>query len=172
MLPTYVFGWPTGQETGEYLALDLGMLPIIPYVRLLIIPCLSIGGTNLRVCLVTLMGEGKFEVTQSKYRLTEEQKHSDGSALFDFCADCLKTFIDNNFEPDSLKPNELLPLGFTVSESRRISFTLYLSSNALASSRTLARKLCISFVSPILTRSKVRSVSIKQRLSAGQRDSA
>lgn len=25
MLPTYVFGWPTGKETGDYLAIDLGM---------------------------------------------------------------------------------------------------------------------------------------------------
>ena len=72
------------------------------------------GGTNLRVCLVTLQGGGKFEVTQSKYRLTEEQKQGEGQALFDFCADCLKTFIDANFDENSLKPNDLLPLGFTV----------------------------------------------------------
>lgn len=26
MIPTYVFGWPTGQETGSYLAVDLGEL--------------------------------------------------------------------------------------------------------------------------------------------------
>ncbi|KAI0030564.1 hypothetical protein K488DRAFT_79558 [Vararia minispora EC-137] len=96
MIPTYVFGWPTGQETGEFLAVDLG-------------------GTNLRVCLVTLQGDGKFEVTQSKYRLTEEQKQGDGQDLFDFCASCLKTFIDSNFEEGSLQPNELLPLGFTFS---------------------------------------------------------
>jgi len=50
MLPTYVFGWPTGQEKGSYLAVDLG-------------------GTNLRVCLVELEGDSKFEVTQTKYRL-------------------------------------------------------------------------------------------------------
>lgn len=50
MLPTYVFGWPTGQEKGAYLAVDLG-------------------GTNLRVCHVELEGDGKFEVTQTKYRL-------------------------------------------------------------------------------------------------------
>ncbi len=61
-VPTYVFGWPTGKETGEFLAVDLG-------------------GTNLRVCLVTLEGEGKFEVTQTKYRLTEEQKQEDGEKL-------------------------------------------------------------------------------------------
>ena len=24
MIPTFVFGYPSGQETGEYLALDLG----------------------------------------------------------------------------------------------------------------------------------------------------
>lgn len=26
MIPTYVFGWPTGEEVGDYLALDLGMM--------------------------------------------------------------------------------------------------------------------------------------------------
>lgn len=50
MLPTYVFGWPTGNEKGSYLAVDLG-------------------GTNLRVCHVELEGEGRFEVTQTKFRL-------------------------------------------------------------------------------------------------------
>lgn len=62
MIPAWVFGWPTGEEIGEYLAVDLG-------------------GTNLRVCLVTLQGEGKFEVTQTKYRLTEEQKQDEGQDL-------------------------------------------------------------------------------------------
>ncbi|KAK1228103.1 hexokinase [Marasmius sp. AFHP31] len=100
MIPTFVFGWPTGKERGDYLALDLG-------------------GTNLRVCLVNVQGEGKFEITQTKYRLTEEQKQDDGQKLFDFCAECLKTFIDSNFSDDggelSIKPGELLPLGFTFS---------------------------------------------------------
>ncbi|EEB94337.1 hypothetical protein MPER_06863 [Moniliophthora perniciosa FA553] len=100
MIPTFVFGWPTGQERGDYLALDLG-------------------GTNLRVCLVNVQGEGKFEITQTKYRLTEEQKQDDGQKLFDFCAECIKTFIENNFTNDggelSLKEGEVLPLGFTFS---------------------------------------------------------
>lgn len=100
MIPTFVFGWPTGQEVGEYLAVDLG-------------------GTNLRVCLVTLQGEGKFEITQAKYRLTEEQKQEDGQKLFDFCAECLKTFIDSNFADEdgksTLAEGQILPLGFTVS---------------------------------------------------------
>lgn len=98
MIPTFVFGWPTGQETGEYLALDLG-------------------GTNLRVCLVTLNGDGKFEITQSKYRLAEEQKHDDGQKLFNFCADCVKTFIDSNIgdSQELIKSGVRLPLGFTFS---------------------------------------------------------
>lgn len=100
MIPTFVFGWPSGQEKGDYLALDLG-------------------GTNLRVCLVNVQGDGKFEITQTKYRLTEEQKHDDGQKLFDFCAECIKTFIESNFTNDggelSLKEGELLPLGFTFS---------------------------------------------------------
>lgn len=73
-----------------------------------------LGGTNLRVCLVALQGEGKFEITQSKYRLTEEQKQEDGSLLFDFCAECLKTFIDSNIESGVIDKGVVLPLGFTV----------------------------------------------------------
>lgn len=74
------------------------------------------GGTNLRVCLVTLQGDGKFEITQTKYRLTEEQKQDDGQKLFDFCAECLQTFIESNTGdgPGELKPGQPLPLGFTV----------------------------------------------------------
>ncbi|KAH9835019.1 hexokinase [Rhodofomes roseus] len=96
MIPTYVFGWPTGQERGNYLALDLG-------------------GTNLRVCLVTLEGEGKFEITQSKYRLSEEQKQDDGQKLFDFCAECMKSFIDSNISGGIIEKDSILPLGFTFS---------------------------------------------------------
>jgi hexokinase len=99
MIPTFVFGWPTGEEKGDYLAVDLG-------------------GTNLRVCLVTIQGEGKFEITQSKYRLTEEQKQDDGQKLFDFCAECLRTFIDTSLAENGgihLQPGQKLPLGFTFS---------------------------------------------------------
>ncbi|RXW20864.1 hypothetical protein EST38_g5000 [Candolleomyces aberdarensis] len=99
MIPTFVFGWPSGDELGDYLAIDLG-------------------GTNLRVCLVNLQGKGKFEVTQSKYRLSEEQKQDDGQKLFDFCAESLKTFIDSNSGEGGLiqvSPGQKLPLGFTFS---------------------------------------------------------
>lgn len=143
MIPTYVFGWPTGKETGDFLALDLGvsllsicLLFFFPHPfagshQIIIIsfqhhnfnpdPTLTLssaGGTNLRVCLVTLQGSGQFEITQSKYRLSEEQKNGDGQDLFDFCAECLKTFVETNFASDGETPiqeGQVLPLGFTVS---------------------------------------------------------
>jgi hypothetical protein len=71
------------------------------------------------VCLVTLQGNGKFEITQSKYRLSEEQKQEDGQKLFDFCASCLKTFIETNLDEGTVKEGEKLPLGFTVRPSFR-----------------------------------------------------
>ncbi|KAF8588644.1 hexokinase [Ramaria rubella] len=98
MIPTYVFGWPSGKEEGDFLAVDLG-------------------GTNLRVCLVTLTGGGQFELTQAKYRLTEEQKQEDGQKLFDFCAESLGTFIESQLDEDigRIKPGQDLALGFTFS---------------------------------------------------------
>ena len=75
------------------------------------------------MCLVTLQGNGKFEITQSKYRLTEDQKQEEGQKLFDFCAQCLKTFIDTNLGEDTVKDGEKLPLGFTVSSQFRFFLT-------------------------------------------------
>lgn len=93
MLPTFVFGWPTGKEVGDYLSLDLG-------------------GTNLRVCLVSLKGEGRFEISQTKFRLTEEQKQEDGEKLFDFCAKCVKEFVEGHCHKGV---EDDLSLGFTFS---------------------------------------------------------
>lgn len=94
MFPTWVFGCPTGNERGEFLALDMG-------------------GTNLRVCLVSLQGNGKFEITQTKYRITEEQKQEDGSKLFDFCAQCIREFINAHL-PNVTHENPIV-MGFTFS---------------------------------------------------------
>lgn len=62
-----------------------------------------------------LNGGGKFEITQAKYRLTEEQKQEDGEKLFDFCGKCLKAFTDSIVESGELSKDRILPLGFTVS---------------------------------------------------------
>lgn len=95
MIPTFVFGWPNGDEEGDYLSLDMG-------------------GTNIRVCLVQLKGHSKFELTQTKYRITEEQKHQDGQELFDFMAHCIKDFVERQYGSCDNVP-QTLTLGFTFS---------------------------------------------------------
>jgi len=98
MIPTFVFGLPTGKEIGPYLAVDLG-------------------GTNLRVWRVELQGDGKFEVIQAKYKLTEKQKQQEGGELFDFCAECLSKFLNDQYADDdgNLLLDADIPLGFTFS---------------------------------------------------------
>ena len=91
---TWCMGFPTGYETGTYLALDMG-------------------GTNLRVCEITLPEEkGEFDIIQSKYRMPEELKLGDGDELWEYIADCLQQFIEYHHEGENL---DKLPLGFTFS---------------------------------------------------------
>ncbi|OAK99343.1 hexokinase [Phaeosphaeriaceae sp. SRC1lsM3a] len=94
MIPTWCMAFPDGHETGSYLALDMG-------------------GTNLRVCEVTLTEEkGEFEIIQSKYRMPEELKTGTADELWGYVADCLQQFIDYHHENEKL---DHLPLGFTFS---------------------------------------------------------
>ena len=94
MNPTWCLGFPTGNETGTYLALDMG-------------------GTNLRVCEIHLPEEkGEFDIIQSKYRMPEELKTGTADELWDYIADCLQQFIEYHHEGESL---DQLPLGFTFS---------------------------------------------------------
>ena len=94
MIPTWCMAFPDGNETGSYLALDMG-------------------GTNLRVCEVTLTEEkGEFEIIQSKYRMPEELKTGTADELWGYVADCLQQFIEYHHEGEQL---ETLPLGFTFS---------------------------------------------------------
>ncbi|EMR67559.1 putative hexokinase protein [Eutypa lata UCREL1] len=95
MNPTWVMAFPDGYETGTFLALDMG-------------------GTNLRVCEITLTDvKSEFDIIQSKYRMPEELKTGDADELWDYIADCLQQFIETH-HPD-LPANVKLPLGFTFS---------------------------------------------------------
>ncbi|KAK5663323.1 hypothetical protein OQA88_3751 [Cercophora sp. LCS_1] len=95
MNPTWVMSYPTGYETGTYLALDMG-------------------GTNLRVCQVTLTEQkSEFDIIQSKYRLPEELKTGDADELWEYIADCLAQFIETHH--GDVTKMETLPLGFTFS---------------------------------------------------------
>lgn len=94
MNPTWVMNFPTGDEQGTYLALDMG-------------------GTNLRVCEIILPEEkGEFDIIQSKYKMPEELKTGKAEELWEYVADCLEQFIQYHHEGEDLGH---LPLGFTFS---------------------------------------------------------
>ncbi|BAO41703.1 Phosphotransferase [Kluyveromyces marxianus] len=93
MIPGWVVESPTGKETGDFLALDLG-------------------GTNLRVVLVKLGGNHDFDTTQNKYRLPDHLRTGTSEQLWSFIAKCLKDFIEEWY-PEGV--SEPLPLGFTFS---------------------------------------------------------
>lgn len=94
MNPTWVMGYPTGHETGTFLALDMG-------------------GTNLRVCEINLPEEkGEFDIIQSKYKMPEELKTGNAEELWGYIADCLQQFIEYHHEGEKI---ESIPLGFTFS---------------------------------------------------------
>ena len=89
--PTYVTKLPNGQESGKFLALDLG-------------------GTNFRVLLIEVGGRGRFLMDSKVYAISEDLMLGTGEALFDHIADCLAAFVIERSLAD-----ENLPLGFTFS---------------------------------------------------------
>ncbi|KAJ2691374.1 hypothetical protein IWW39_000059 [Coemansia spiralis] len=92
MIPTYVSGRPTGKETGTFLALDLG-------------------GTNLRVCQVTLKGDTTYSLVQQKFTITQEAKEV---RLWDFIAECVGVFLEeHDLHPAPGK--RTIPCGYTFS---------------------------------------------------------
>lgn len=93
MNPTWAMGFPDGNEQGKFLALDMG-------------------GTNLRVCEITLTDKkSEFDLIQSKYKMPEELKTGNANELWEYIADCLQQFIETHHKDGC----EKLPLGFTFS---------------------------------------------------------
>jgi len=71
---TFLPELPNGQETGEYLALDLG-------------------GTNCRVMLLKLRDGAFVEEDSQMFEVDEKIRLGEGTALFDFLAGSVKTFL-------------------------------------------------------------------------------
>ncbi|CAG9971399.1 unnamed protein product [Clonostachys byssicola] len=95
MNPTWVMSYPDGHETGTFLALDMG-------------------GTNLRVCEITLTDQkSEFDIIQSKYRMPDELKTGSSEELWEYIADCLHQFVETH-HGDCSKLDSI-PLGFTFS---------------------------------------------------------
>ncbi|KAI7847933.1 hexokinase-domain-containing protein [Circinella umbellata] len=75
MIPSYVTGYPTGNEKGTYLALE-------------------ISGVDIYVCQVKLKGEGgKLAINQYQYEIPDDLSTGDDiSILIDYVADCVSDF--------------------------------------------------------------------------------
>ncbi|MBW6485280.1 MAG: hypothetical protein K0B01_03920 [Syntrophobacterales bacterium] len=92
MIPTFV-SRPTGAEKGDFLALDLG-------------------GTNLRVLAVRLNGDrSASRGATERFVVPQALMEGQGEALFDFLADCVKTF----FQKHEKSTRHLHDLAFTFS---------------------------------------------------------
>ncbi|KAI8886386.1 actin-like ATPase domain-containing protein, partial [Backusella circina FSU 941] len=75
MIPSYVTGYPTGNEKGTYLALE-------------------ISGIDIYVCQVKLKGEGgKLAINQYQYKIPDNLTAGDDiNVLIDYVADCVVDF--------------------------------------------------------------------------------
>lgn len=93
MIPGWVMDYPTGSETGEYLAIDFG-------------------GTNLRTVRVTLLGDSKFTFKFDKFEIPADIRVGKSDDLWEFMAASLDTFVKQEFK-DGVEGK--LPLGFTFS---------------------------------------------------------
>ena len=88
MFPTYVHHGPNGLETGEYLVVDLG-------------------GSNFRVCHVVIEGRNRSRLSNKIFLIPHSLLLGKGDKLFDYIAECLQRFIDENkfsvHKPDDYK---------------------------------------------------------------------
>lgn len=89
---TYVQDLPTGNEEGNYLALDLG-------------------GSNFRILNLELGLNKHFKMDQKTYACSKELMTGSGTELFDYIANCLNEFMTTQ----GLKSTSMIPLGFTFS---------------------------------------------------------
>jgi len=77
MFPTFVHYGPTGQELGEYLVVDLG-------------------GSNFRVSHVMIEGRNRIRLNNKIFLIPHSLLLGQGEKLFDYIAECLQRFIDDN----------------------------------------------------------------------------
>ncbi|KAI8070804.1 hypothetical protein BC940DRAFT_295600 [Gongronella butleri] len=96
MIPSFVTKMPTGNETGTFLSLDLG-------------------GTNLRISAVQLLGNGRVKVLEVKHAITPELRVGTGEAFFDWIADAVEELVTikarHLFKPEQVTGQEALFLG-------------------------------------------------------------
>lgn len=75
MIPSFVTRMPTGNETGTFLALDLG-------------------GSTLRVSAVQLLGNGQVKVTEVRRLITDTLRSGTTDTFFDWIVDTVAELIE------------------------------------------------------------------------------
>lgn len=100
MIPSYVSHSPTGNERGVLIALDLG-------------------GTNFRVCAITLEGQSKFKLVQEKCNVPNVYTTGSLKDFISFLADCIEKFLvkehPEHVEQAKTGSGDKLRAGFTFS---------------------------------------------------------
>lgn len=91
-LPTFVYNLPDGSEVGKFLTADLG-------------------GTNLRIGLVELLGSGEFKIKKDSVMIPEALKCGSGRGIFSFVAENIEKFLEH----PEIEAELPLKLGFTFS---------------------------------------------------------
>ncbi|CCF57678.1 hypothetical protein KAFR_0D00310 [Kazachstania africana CBS 2517] len=98
MIPSFVTGSPNGTEKGMLFAADLG-------------------GTNFRVCSVTLSGDHTYKMEQMKSKIPDElleDENVSSEDLFSYLARRTAAFIKKN-HPEVTETKDIVKLGFTFS---------------------------------------------------------
>ncbi|CAM0141041.1 hypothetical protein VKS41_002304 [Umbelopsis sp. WA50703] len=134
MIPSFVTALPTGNETGTFLSLDLG-------------------GTNLRVNAVELLGNGEVNIMENKRLATTELKHGTGEAFFDWIADTIQELVTEKaphlFSADQVSGKETLALGvcwsFPVDQTALDKGTVLKMGKGFVMSNVLGRDLADLF---------------------------
>ncbi|KAL8638333.1 MAG: hypothetical protein Q9228_004510 [Teloschistes exilis] len=106
-IPTYVTAVPNGTEKGVYLAVDLG-------------------GTNFRVCSITLNGDTTFSLTQSKVAIPRELMLAKTSQeLFSFLAKQIESFLKTHHNDHFEEHHERRKAGEAMTEAHffQLGFT-------------------------------------------------
>ncbi|ODV83829.1 hypothetical protein CANARDRAFT_9119 [[Candida] arabinofermentans NRRL YB-2248] len=96
MIPTYVTSIPDGSEKGVLLAADLG-------------------GTNFRVCSVTLNGDHTFNLIQQKSPIPIDLMSGTSDELFSYLASKVVAFVKEHHEEETKSLDHKFKLGFTFS---------------------------------------------------------
>lgn len=100
MIPSFVTGYPTGNEKGTYLALE-------------------ISGVDIYVCQVRLKGDGgKLAINQYQYKIPDHLTADDSmNTLIDYLADCVADFQDRVGSSKEMIYAMGISMGFAVRQT-------------------------------------------------------